>query len=169
VAIDPFFSLWDLAMTRVPVMYVKLWESGWISDAVFDWSTDLHARANFPTRWEMALGKQTMGVSKVTAMLRRFKDFSLITENEGKILDRVKCPVFLTGPGAGLDMYASADDSTFKIHRLLTKVPERNKEVWVPTDVAEGGLTAKVGAWNLLAQKSYEFLDKHFEIKRNHL
>jgi len=166
ISIDPFFSLWDLAMTRVPLWYVKLWDSGWIPDGVFDWSTDMHCSVNFPTRWEMGLGKWSMGVGKSTAMLRRFRDFSLETERDGKMLDRVACPVFLTGPGAGKELYASASDSTFKIHRLLTKVAESDKEVWVPTDVAEGGLTAKVGAWALLAQKSFEFLDKHFEIKR---
>ncbi|KAI0452051.1 alpha/beta-hydrolase [Xylaria acuta] len=166
VSIDPFFSLWELAMTRVPQLYVNLWESGWIPDEFIDWCTDLHSKTNFPTRWEMALGKSSMGVETPTAMLRRFKDFSLDTKNDGKILDRVTCPVLLTGPGAGREMYSSAIAGAFKIHKLLTVVPESNKEIWVPTEEADGGLTAKIGAWPLLAQKSFEFLDKHFEMNR---
>ena len=169
VSIDPFFSLWDLALTRAPQSFIKLWDSGWVPDALFDWLTEMHCKTNFQAGWEMSLGKSSMGVEKSTAMLRRFKDFSLDTNKDGRTLDRITCPVFLTGPGAGRDMYASADDSTFKIHKLLTRVSESNKEVWVPTDVAEGGLTAKIGAWALLAQKSFEFLDKHFEIKRREL
>jgi len=169
VAIDPFFSLWELALTRVPKGYIKLWQDGWVSDGLFDYMADLHSKYNFPTRWEGAMGKQTMGVKTTTAMLRRFQQFSLVTEKEGRILDNVKCPVFLTGPGAGRDMYSSADESTFKIHRLLTNVSEHNKEIWVPTDVAEGGLTAKVGAWALLAQKCFQFLDKHLQVDRKSL
>ena len=166
ISIDPFFSLWDLALTRAPQSFVKLWDSGWVPDGTFDSFTDAHCKGNFQAGWEMGLGKSSMGVMKATAMLRRFKDFSLDNKKDGKILDRITCPVFLTGPGAGQDMYASADDSTFKIRKLLTKIPESKKEVWVPTDVAEGGLTAKIGAWALLAQKSFEFLDRQFEVKR---
>ena len=58
---------------------------------------------------------------------------------------------------------------TFKIRRMLTNVAESEKEVWVPTDVAEDGLTAKVGAWALLAQKSFEFLNRWFEVERKTL
>ena len=166
ISIDPFFSLWDLALTRAPASFVKLWDSGWVPDSTFDSFTDAHCKGNSQAGWEMMLGKSSMGVAKATAMLRRFKDFSLENKKDGKILDRVMCPVFLTGPGAGQDMYASADDSTLKIRKLLTKVSESDKEVWIPTDVAEGGLTAKIGAWALLAQKSFEFLDRRFEVKR---
>ncbi|KUJ20444.1 alpha/beta-hydrolase [Mollisia scopiformis] len=169
VAIDPFFSLWDLALTRAPESFIKLWDRGWVPDGIFDWLTELSCKMDFQAGWEMMLGKSSMGVEKPTAMLRRFKEFSLESKKYGKILDKITCPVFLTGPGAGREMYASADDSTLKIHRLITKVSENNKRVWVPTDVADGGLTAKIGAWALLAQKSFEFLDQHFEIRRKKL
>ncbi|KAI3396959.1 hypothetical protein diail_11359 [Diaporthe ilicicola] len=166
VSIDPFFSLWELAMTRAPETIVNLWDNGWISDGFFDWSTDFQCRIDFPTRWEMALGKSSMGVETATAMLRRFKDFSLDKKGDGKVLDRITCPVLLTGPGAGREMYSSAEAGAMKIHRMLAMVPEGKKEIWVPTEVADGGLTAKIGAWALLAQKSFEFLDRQFEIKR---
>lgn len=169
VAVDPFFSLWELSLTRAPQAFMKLWDNGWVMDNVLDTFTDAHCRGNFQAGWEMGLGKSSMGVEKSSAMLRRFKDFSLENKKDGKILERVTCPVFLTGPGAGSEMYASADDSTFRIQKLLTNVPVSKKEVWVPTDVADGGLTAKIGAWALLAQKTFLFLDKHFEIKRDSL
>lgn len=166
VSIDPFFSLWGLAMTRVPQVYVRLWQSGWIPDWFIDWTTDMHSQTNFPTLWEMSLGKSSMGVKTPTAMLRRFQDFSLDTKRDGKVLDKITCPVLLTGPGAGREMYSSAEAGAFEIHKLLTKVSESNKEIWVPTEEADGGLTAKIGAWPLLAQRSFGFLDKHFEVDR---
>nr|A0A7L9F0X4.1 RecName: Full=Alpha/beta hydrolase xenA; AltName: Full=Xenoacremones biosynthesis cluster protein A [Xenoacremonium sp. BF-2018a]QOJ72659.1 XenA [Xenoacremonium sp. BF-2018a] len=169
VSIDPFFSLWELSLTRVPQAFFKLWDSGWVPDGTFDAFTDRHARGNFQAGWEINLGKSSMGVEKATGMFRRFKQFTLEPEDGTKILDKVTCPVFITGPGSGQEMYASADDSTFKIQRLLTKVPDSKKEIWVPNDVADGGLTAKIGAWALLAQKTFEFLDKHFEVKRKEL
>ena len=45
-----------------------------------------------------------------------------------------------------------------KIERMLTKVPADKKDVWVQT--------AKIGAWALLSQKTFIFLDKHFVVKR---
>ncbi|KAH6869504.1 Alpha/Beta hydrolase protein [Thelonectria olida] len=169
VSIDPFFSLWELCLSRAPQAFFKLWDSGWVPDGTFDAFTDRHGRGNFQAGWEINLGKSSMGVEKPTTMFRRFKEFTLEPADGKTILDKITCPVFITGPGAGQDMYSSAEDSTFKIHRLLTNVPDNNKEVWIPTDVAEGGLTAKVGAWALLAQKTFEFLDKHFDIKRREL
>ncbi|KAK4228644.1 Alpha/Beta hydrolase protein [Podospora fimiseda] len=144
VAIDPFYSMWELALTCAPQSIMKLWENG----------------------CEMNLGKTSMGVDKPSAGLRRFKDFSLDTKKDGNILERITCPVFLTGPGAETVMYASADDSTYKIEKKLVNVPASKKEVWVPVDVADGGLTAKIGAWALLGQKTFIFLDKHFGVKR---
>nr|A0A8F4NUL3.1 RecName: Full=Alpha/beta hydrolase pydG; AltName: Full=Pyrrocidines biosynthesis cluster protein G [Acremonium sp.]QXF14596.1 PydG [Acremonium sp.] len=170
ISIDPFFSLWELCLSRAPKAFFKLWDSGWVPDSTFDTFTDVHGRGNFQSGWEINLGRSSMGAEKPTAMFRRFKDFTLEpAAGEVPILDKIRCAVFLTGPGAGQDMYSSAEESTFKIHRLLSNVPDSNKEVWVPTDVAEGGLTAKIGAWALLAQKTFEFLDKHFDIKRPEL
>ncbi|AEO63911.1 9db6d8bb-af2e-459a-9242-5dcc28af61b4 [Thermothielavioides terrestris] len=163
VSIDPFFSMWELATTRVPQPYLKLWESGWITDSFFNWTARLGARMSFLTRWEQALGLNSMGVDSPAAMMRRFKDFSL---DKGKVLERITCPVLLTGPAAGREMYSSAEDGAIKIQRLLTMVAECNKELWVPTHEADGGLTAKIGAWPLLAQRSFQFLDKHFNVDR---
>jgi Esterase FrsA-like len=166
VSIDPFFSMFELAMTRVPQSFVRLWESGWVTDDLFNWTAGLQSWISFQARWELALGVSSMGVESPAAMLRRFDDFSLDTKKDGKVLDRVTCPVLLTGPGGGAEMYSSAETGAVKIHKLLTMVPERNKELWVPTEAADGGLSASIGAWPLLAQRSFRFLDKHFGINR---
>ncbi|KAK3186304.1 hypothetical protein K4F52_004842 [Lecanicillium sp. MT-2017a] len=166
VSIDPFFSMFELAMTRVPQSFVRLWEKGWVTNSMFNWTASLQGWMSFQARWELGLGMSSMGVKSPAAMLRRFEDFSLDTEQDGKILDRVNCPVLLTGPGGGAEMYSSAENGAVKIHKLLTKIPERNKELWVPAEAADGGLSASIGAWPLLAHKSFRFLDKHFGIDR---
>ncbi|KAB5550767.1 Alpha/Beta hydrolase protein, partial [Coniochaeta sp. 2T2.1] len=166
VSIDPFFSMFELAMSRIPQFVVDLWESGWVTDGLFDWTAGLQSWTNFQARWELGLGGSSMGVKSPAAMLRRFKDFSLDTKQDGKVLDRVTCPVLLTGSGGGREMYSSAENGAVKIHKLLTMVPERNKELWVPAEEADGGMSASIGAWPLLAQRSFQFLDAHLGIDR---
>lgn len=106
VSIDPFFSLWELCLSRAPKAFSKLWDNGWVPDGTFDAFTDRRGRGNFQAGWEINLGKNSMGIDKATAMFRRFKDFTLEPEDgDLAILDKITCPVFLTGPGAGRDMY----------------------------------------------------------------
>ncbi|KAJ5636010.1 uncharacterized protein N7484_009323 [Penicillium longicatenatum] len=166
VSIDPFFSMFELAMTRAPQSFVSLWEGGWVPDSLFNFTAGLQRMTSFQARWELALGASSMGAESPAAMLRRFRDFSLDNGKDGKVLDRVTCPVLLTGPGSGREMYSSAETGAVKIHKLLTNVPERNKELWVPVDEADGGLSASIGAWPLLAQRSFQFLDAHLGIDR---
>lgn len=166
VAIDPFFSMFELAMTRVPRAFVSLWQSGWVTNGMFNMTAALQSWMSFQVRWELGLGVSSMGVESPATMLRRFEDFSLDTDKDGKMLDRVLCPVLLTGPGGGAEMYSSAETGAAKIHKLLTAVPESNKELWIPAAAADGGLSASIGAWPLLAQRSFRFLDKHFGIDR---
>ncbi|KAN0102689.1 Alpha/Beta hydrolase fold [Hyaloscypha variabilis] len=167
IAIDPFYSLWELATSRVPKVFFDLWDSGWIADWFIDWSTNFHANNSFPARWETTTGKAGMGVDTPSAMLRRFKEFSLDNSKEGKILDRVHCLVLLTGSSAGGEVYSTAEAGALKIYNGLSQVAEADKETWIPDNASDGGLTAHVGAWPLLAQKCFEFLDKHFDVKRN--
>ena len=65
------------------------------------------------------------------------------------MLDRITCPILVTG--AVRTIYASAESSTARIHRQLTRIHETDKEVWIPEEAGQGGLTGKVGAWGLLA------------------
>ncbi|PQE08150.1 alpha beta hydrolase protein [Rutstroemia sp. NJR-2017a BVV2] len=164
VSIDPFFSLWEVAESRSPKAVFDLWVNGWLSDGFWNWSIETHCKVNFPTRWEFGLGKWMTGYKEPADVLRRFRDFSLDTTIDGNILEKVKCPVLITS--ADQAMYTSAETSALRIHRSLTNVTEDCKEVWAPKDAADGGLTGKVGAWPLMLQKSFEFLDKHFEVKR---
>ncbi|KAI4199283.1 MAG: hypothetical protein LQ346_002592 [Caloplaca aetnensis] len=165
VSVDPFYSLWALALTRMPQWYADLWSGGWISERVFNWSIYTHMRVDFPSRWEFSLGSRMMGTQTPGETLRRFQLFSLDNiEGGGTVLDRVNCPVFITG--AAKTIYASAESSTTLIHKKLTRVPETDKEIWIPEQSGQGGLTGKVGAWGALAQRTFGFLDRCFDVKR---
>ncbi|KAL8979640.1 MAG: hypothetical protein Q9205_005072, partial [Flavoplaca limonia] len=165
VSVDPFYSLWGLALTRMPQWYAGLWTSGWLSESIFNWSIYTHMRLDFPSRWEFSLGSRMMGTQTPGETLRRFQLFTLDNiEGGGTVLDRVNCPVFITG--AARTIYASAESSTMLIHNRLTRVPETHKEIWIPEHAGQGGLTGKVGAWGALAQRTFAFLDKCFDVKR---
>ncbi|KND88259.1 hypothetical protein TOPH_07044 [Tolypocladium ophioglossoides CBS 100239] len=84
VSIDPFFSIFELAMTRAPQSFVRLSESGWVTDDLFNWTAGLQSWISFQARWELALGVSSMGVESPAAMLRRFEDFSLVRHQEGR-------------------------------------------------------------------------------------
>ena len=165
VSVDPFYSLWTLALTRMPQWYANLWLSGWIPEGVFNWSIQTHMRVDFPSRWEFSLGKRMMGTQTPGETLRRFQLFSLDNfKSGGGVLDQITCPVLVTG--AAKTIYASAGSSTTRIHQRLTRISETDKDVWIPEQPGQGGLTGKVGAWGLLAQRTFEFLDSRFDIKR---
>ncbi|KAI1376079.1 alpha/beta hydrolase [Hypoxylon crocopeplum] len=166
VAVDPFYSLWDVALTRMPAWYAWLWTSGWLPDSVFNASVNMQIATSFPVRWEFGLGMSMMGTETPAQTLRRFQAFSLnVSNGDGSpILERIRCPVMLTG--ASRSIYSSAQDGTLTIYNNLSQVPDNCKEVWIPDELGSGGLTAKVGAWALLAQKSFQFLDKHLGIQR---
>jgi pimeloyl-ACP methyl ester carboxylesterase len=166
VSIDPFYGLWRLALTRIPSWYAKMWTSGWLPEQVLNASIYLQMAVHFPTRWEFQLGMAMMGTSTPGDTLRRFQlfDLDVAPDDNGSIVNRIRCPVMLTG--ASRSVYASADESTIAIYNALAQVTEGQKEVWIPDEVGKGGLTGKVGAWGLLAQKSFQFLDKHLHVAR---
>lgn len=167
VSVDPFYSLWSVALTRMPSWYAGLWTSGWLPDSVFDRNVRILMALDFPTRWEFGLGMSMMGTNRPSDTLRRFKSFSLDVGSddlEKSVLEQVHCPVMLTGPSTSL--YASVDTSTMLIHKSLKHLAESDKEVWIPSHIGEGGLTGKVGAWGNLTEKTFAFLDKHLNVSR---
>jgi pimeloyl-ACP methyl ester carboxylesterase len=166
VSIDPFYGLWRLALTRMPSWYAKMWISGWLPEEVFNASIYLQMKVHFPTRWEFQLGMAMMGTLTPGDTVRRFQKFDLDVASDGKgsIVDRIRCPVMLSG--ASRSVYATADESTIAVYNGLSQVPDIQKEVWIPEEVGNGGLTGKVGAWGLLAQKSFQFLDRWLLVVR---
>ncbi|TID03856.1 20-hydroxy-prefusarin hydrolase FUS2 [Colletotrichum higginsianum] len=179
VSADPVYDMWELAMTRLPAWYVRMWLSGWVSDGFFDWSCNAHMRLDFPTRWEFGTTMHVMGQRRPADVVREFRRYSLRWRPEddmskGKdgdeerggatILSQVRCPVLVTG--ASQAIYQLPDASTQRIMQELVNVPDEKKEVWIPQTVGAGALTGKVGAWNSLATETFSFLDRQLGICR---
>ncbi len=183
VAIDPFIDMWEFALTRLPAWFANAWMAGWVPDSFLDWSCRFHMGIDFPTRWEFGTTLAIMGKDRPVDLLREFQRYSLKgqvkvktskkTRQNGRaaaaanggapggqmpLLSAVRCPVLLTGAKSSL--YQSPEESTYRIAQLLVNVPEHQKEIWVPSTVGEGALTAKVGAWHAMAGKLVAFLDR---------
>ncbi|KAL0937408.1 alpha beta hydrolase [Colletotrichum truncatum] len=181
ISADPLYDMWELAMTRLPRWYVRMWLSGWISDDFFDWSCNSHMSMDFPTKWEFTTTMHVMGKRRPADVVREFKRYSLRWRPEDEILkggdqdedeenrastilSQIRCPVLVTG--ASKAIYQTPDASTQRIMDELAGVPEGKKQVWIPENVGEGALTGKVGAWNSLATETFAFLDKQLGISR---
>lgn len=165
VAIDAFYDMWDLVTSRMPPGFINAWTSGWIPDGVVDWMTRFQGKFSFQSHWEVSCASWVMGVERPVDLLKRMREFTFRLPDGGEFLDRVKCPVFVSG--AAHSIYFDPELSVGKIMKKLGHLEEEKKEDWVPTQPADGGLQAKIGAWALLHEKTFRFLDQHFEIKRD--
>ncbi|KGO53495.1 hypothetical protein PEX2_061030 [Penicillium expansum] len=165
IAVDPFYSMWEVAITRMPAPFINSWTSGWLSDGVFNGTLGLLSRFNFQLKWELNQVQWAMGMKTPADAMRRMQDFTLQTADGGEYLHQVKCPVMITGAAASI--YATEDPSANKIFSRLKHLSESQKHLWVGKEIAEGGLQAKVGAFSLAQHRIFAFLDRQFGIHRS--
>ncbi|RYP66157.1 hypothetical protein DL769_006101 [Monosporascus sp. CRB-8-3] len=166
----PFYCLWDVATTRMPAWYAALWTTGWLPKSIFKASGRAQIATSFPMRWEFALGMVMMGSATPGDTLPRFRSSSTTMYRKGR-----KAPGSWTSSSVRSYSRARRAPSTprrrtapWPFTMRSRGVPESAKELWIPEEGGLGGLTAKAGAWELLAQKTFQFLDKHFGIHRGH-
>lgn len=165
VAVDPFYSMWEVAITRMPGPFINAWTSGWLGDGVFNGTLYLLSRFNFQLKWELNQVQWAMGMETPADAMRRMQDFTLQTADGGEYLDQVKCPVLVTGAAASI--YATEDPSATKVFSRLQHIPDNQKHLWVGKEISDGGLQAKVGAFSLAQHRIFAFLDKQFGIERS--
>lgn len=79
-------------------------------------------------------------------------------------LSKVRCPVLVSG--AAHSLYFNPVYHTMSIFDNLTSLKDDEKQVWMPGAPGDGGLQAKVGAFGVSAERTFQFLDGVFEIKR---
>jgi hypothetical protein len=163
VAVDPLYDFWDFATRQVSATFLAGWERGWIPDGFVNSVIRFGNRFDFPMRWNIAMAGRFFGVSTPVDILRSMKKYTLKLP-EGSYLDKVKCPVFVTG--AGKSLWLDVDDHTSKVYNALTNQKPEDKELWVATKPGEGGLQAKMGAIALCNQRVFQFLDGRFGIER---
>lgn len=163
VAVDPLFDFWDFATKQVSATFLNTWLKGWIPDSFVDNMIWFGNKFDFQMRWNIAMSARFFGVSTPTEILRAMKLYTL-RQGKGTYLDKVTCPVFVTG--AGKSLWLEVDDHTSMVFNALTNQKESDKELWVATKPGEGGLQAKMGAIALCNQKVFQWLDKRFNIQR---
>lgn len=98
-------------------------------------------------------------------IMHKMKDYTFLNKDGSEYLADVKCPTLVTGAGASF--YFDPSTTTDKLYASLTSLePGVQKEIWIATDIATGGLQAKIGAFQYSAQRTFSWLDKVWGIKR---
>ena len=165
VSVDPFFSMWDLLKGRMPDYLINAFEAGgFAADEMWDYLVAVLGWMNFQTKWEFHHLQWMFGVNTAADVFRKMQQFTLARQDHGQFLHSVKCPIMVTGAAASI--YAKPEVSTTRIYDTLGHIREEEKLQWIATDVTEGGLQSKVGAFGVLIRRTYEWLDGVFKIDR---
>jgi pimeloyl-ACP methyl ester carboxylesterase len=165
VSIDGWYSLASFVGGRMPGFLFNGFMSGWLSDSVFNAILGFLQRLDFQARWEFNHLKWATGSKTEADIMRSFGGYTLQNPDGTEYLAKVKCPTLVTGAAAS--WYFDQKTTTDKIYDCLTSLrDDLDKEKWVAHDVASGGLQAKVGAFGYSAQRTFQWLDKKFGIKR---
>ncbi|GAP85181.1 putative alpha beta hydrolase [Rosellinia necatrix] len=167
VSIDPIYDMWDLATDRMPPTFINAWRSGKLSNNIFDTIWRVLSYFNFQIRWELMHCMWIFDKPTAALAMVEMQRWTLHGQGDIKVLSRVTCPVLVSG--AGGTIYTKPDISTHRVMKDLAHLPESQKEVWVADAPGQGGLQAKIGAWKLLQQRSFQFLDHQMNIERQTL
>lgn len=160
VAIDPFYRMWDMLKGRVPDSAAQAFAvDSVVPEAAWDGLSAVLGWWNVQTRWESGLTSWMLGATSTADMFRRMQAYTL----EGH-LERVHCPVFVTG--ARFSLYCQPEVSTERIYSELIGHGNKNVVKWIAENPAQGGLQSKVGAFTVLNQKIFAWLDGVFGIDR---
>lgn len=160
VAIDPFIDMWEFATFHISPLFIGAWNKEWIGDRLVSAIIGFLTLLVFQMRWEVGLTAWFFGTPTPADTLKEMKKYTL----KGGYLARIRSPVFVTG--AAHSLYFNPYYHTLNIFNGLTGLKDEQKKLWMPEDPADGGLQAKVGAFALKSQRTFEFLDKVFDIKR---
>lgn len=167
VAIDAFYDMWDMAMSRMRPWMIALWEKQFIiRDSFINWAGHNHGKVDIATRYSWGLGSGMFGIDNGAEMLRNMKKYSFkpgLGEDQD-LLANVRCPVLISAAAADKNTLSPLADAE-AIYRGLHNLNDDDKELWVAKTFAEGGGQAKVGAWSLLQYRTYKFLDKQLAIR----
>lgn len=168
VSVDGFYSLSSFVGGRMPGPLFHGFMSGWITDSMFNGIISILKKLDFQARWEFNHLKWATGSNTDADIMRSFRAYTLHNTDGTEYLANIKCPTLVTGAGASF--YFNPATTTDKTYECLTSLKDGvDKEKWIATDVAYGGLQAKIGAFGYLAQKTFEWLDRQFGIEREPL
>lgn len=165
VSTDGFYSLASFVGGRMPGPIFNGFMNGWMSDGFFNALLGFLQKLDFQARWEFNHLKWATGAKTDADVMRSFTAYTLENSDGTEYLAKVKCPTLVTGAAAS--WYFDPATTTDKIYDCLTSLKHGvDKEKWIADDIAFGGLQAKIGAFGYSAQKTFQWLDARFGIKR---
>ncbi|KAI2643455.1 Alpha/Beta hydrolase protein [Xylaria nigripes] len=167
ISVDGFYSMESFASGRIPPWLWKAFRGGYVNKTAFNTIVGVISATNFQPRWEFNHMKWALGRDNEYDVIKRMLDFTMLRPDGTELLHDVKCPVLVTG--AGSSFYFDPATTTRKITGKLTNLAEKDKEEWIATDVAFGGLQAKIGAFGYSMQRTFSWLDKIWAIQRQPL
>jgi pimeloyl-ACP methyl ester carboxylesterase len=164
VAVDPLYDLYEFATKHVSALFFGLWERGWVPDGAVNSLIGMGTRTSFQMRWEIWTTSRFLGAEDPCGLLRQMRRYTLkgsVADDKQGYLERVQCPVLVTG--AVDSLYFKVDEHSALVYEALS---HPDKKLWVASQPGEGSLQAKVGAMALCNQRAYQFLDGVFNISR---
>lgn len=154
--------MWDIADSRIPPAFLKAWDT--LGDRFFDRVIRSLGKVDFRTRFEFNHARFALGMPSYAESTREFKRFSLRGAEGEEYLERVTCPVFVTG--AADWAYFPAEQNAVKVYDVLERLHPGQSKLWVAKGVGSGGLQAKVAAISAVHDKTFEWLDQVLLVDR---
>ncbi|KAI1441984.1 alpha/beta hydrolase [Annulohypoxylon stygium] len=165
ISIDPIYDMWDIAIDRMPAAFINAWMSGWLSNNFFNITWRVLSFFDFQIHWELSHCMWIFGKPSAALAMKEMQRWTLRGPRDNvPFLSKIKCPVLVSG--ATGTIYLRPEISTLRVAEDLAHLPEGYKEVWIAHEPGDGGLQAKVGAWKLLQQRTFQFLDRHLDVWR---
>lgn len=165
ISCDGFYNMFDIVSSRMPQFFINGWLNGSISDDWFNSVCRFLSKYNFQLKWEFAQNEWCYGVNNPAEMMRFMQTMTLKSQTGAEYLDRVRCPVLVTG--AEQAIYFEPEMNARKIMTKLGHLDEADKSLFVGDGPAHGGLQAKIGCLSIMNQKQFDFLDRQFGIERS--
>ncbi|KAH6683991.1 alpha/beta hydrolase [Halenospora varia] len=163
VSIDPFYDMWEFATHHISPAFIGAWTTGWLSDVSVDRTIWVLSKLAYQLKWEVNVAGWFFGLETPSATLKEMKRYTL----KDGFLSKLRCPVLVSG--AAHSLYFNPMYHTMSVFNNLTSLKEDEKRVWMPGAPGDGGLQAKVGAFGVSAERTFQFLDDVFQIDRQSL
>ncbi|KAK5996034.1 Hydrolase phmG [Cladobotryum mycophilum] len=132
VSVDPFYSMWDFGTRHTSRLLMGAWTSGWVGDGTIDRIIGTGMYMNHQLRWEVGVTSAFWGIKSPALILKEMKRYSL----EDGFLNKVRCPVFVTG--AGKSLYFDTEEHTMRVFAELGHLGEGKRRLWMPSKPEEG-------------------------------
>lgn len=111
--------------------FIDSWLDGTMSDTVFNMISNFLGKFNFQLKWEFRHSQWTYGVHLPANVMRVMQNMSLKSSDGTEGLDKVHCPVMVTG--AASTIYLESDINAERVVANLGHLNDGMKLLWVDT------------------------------------